>query len=261
MLTKNNKIMSKELQKDAFSSETMTSREIAELTGRQHKHLMRDIRIMEVAWEKVNGSKFGLVNYTDPKGEKRPMYQLTKIECLYIATKFNDEARAKLVLRWEELESRGKYQNLEELLGNPDFAIQTFSALKKERQLRQDAEQENLLLNTKTQIQEQVIQEAAPKVEYYHDVLSSESLIPINVIAKEFGMSGIGLNKILRLERIIYRSGDTWVLFDKYQNKGYTGTRTMTFKDSMNRDRTVIHTYWTEKGREFIHNLMNKRKN
>ena len=59
---------------------------------------------MEPAWEKVNGLKFQLVNYKDQKGELRPCYQLTKTECLYIATKFNDEARAKLVLRWEELE-------------------------------------------------------------------------------------------------------------------------------------------------------------
>ena len=82
----------------------MTSLEIAELTGKNHFDLMRAIRKMEPAWEKVNGCKFALVEYKDAKGELRPCYQLTKTECLYIATKFNDEARAKLVLRWEELE-------------------------------------------------------------------------------------------------------------------------------------------------------------
>ena len=89
----------------------MTSLEIAELTGKSHSHLMRDIRNMEPAWEKVNGTKFGLVDYRDKKGESRPCYQLTKTECLYIATKFNDEARAKLVLRWEELERRSLTPN------------------------------------------------------------------------------------------------------------------------------------------------------
>ena len=82
----------------------MTSLEIAQVTGKQHKNVMQAIRNMEPAWEKVNGLKFQLVNYRDQKGELRPCYQLTKTECLYIATKFNDEARAKLVLRWEELE-------------------------------------------------------------------------------------------------------------------------------------------------------------
>ena len=44
--------------------QTITSLEIAELTGKQHNHLMRDIRKMEIAWEKVQGSKFGLSSRT-----------------------------------------------------------------------------------------------------------------------------------------------------------------------------------------------------
>ena len=84
----------------------MTSLQIAKIGNKRHKDVMRSIRNMEEAWYKVNGRKFALVEYTDEKGEKRPCYNLTKEECLYIATKFNDEARAKLVLRWMELESR-----------------------------------------------------------------------------------------------------------------------------------------------------------
>ncbi|MCR5780531.1 MAG: Rha family transcriptional regulator [Bacteroidaceae bacterium] len=64
---------------------------------------LSDFRKMEPAWEKVNGCKFALVEYQDKKGEFRPCYQLTKTECLYIATKFNDEARAHHIvvkLRW-----------------------------------------------------------------------------------------------------------------------------------------------------------------
>ena len=74
----------------------MTSLEIAELTGKQHKNLMRDIRNMEPAWEKTCGCKFALTSRTiiQPNGGTRevPCYMLTKTECLYIATKFNDEA-------------------------------------------------------------------------------------------------------------------------------------------------------------------------
>jgi len=83
---------------------TMTSREIAKVAGRNHKHVLESIRNMEPAWKKVNGRNFRLVEYTDAKGEKRPMYELTLRECLYISTKFNDEARARLIIRWEELE-------------------------------------------------------------------------------------------------------------------------------------------------------------
>ena len=87
-----------------LNNNTMTSLQIAEVTGMRHADVMRSIRTMETAWAKVNQRNFALVEYKDAKGEMRPMYQLNKTECLYVATKFNDEARAKLVIRWEELE-------------------------------------------------------------------------------------------------------------------------------------------------------------
>lgn len=86
------------------NKETITSVEVAELSNKRHTDLLRSVRSMEKSWAKVNGRSFALVDYEDKKGEKRPMYLLTKIECLYIATKFNDEARAKLILRWDQLE-------------------------------------------------------------------------------------------------------------------------------------------------------------
>ena len=86
----------------------ITSKEIAELTGKAHNHVMRDIRNMEPAWEKVHQSKFGQMQIREklPNNGYRyiTVYALTKLECLYIATKYNDEARAKLVLRWAEKE-------------------------------------------------------------------------------------------------------------------------------------------------------------
>ena len=90
--------------------ETMTSLEIAEVTGKPHSDLLKSIRNMEESWEKVCGGKFSLTSrkVKQPNGGTRevPCYELTKRECLYIATKFTDEARAKLILRWEELETK-----------------------------------------------------------------------------------------------------------------------------------------------------------
>ena len=82
----------------------MTSMEIAELTGKTHFNVMKAIRNMEPAWLKVGQFHFELTSYLDAQGKERPCYLLTKTECLYIATKFNDEARARLVLRWQQLE-------------------------------------------------------------------------------------------------------------------------------------------------------------
>ena len=97
----------------------MTSLEIAELTGKQHKNVMQAIRNMEPAWKKVTGLKFQLCEKYYPMAngvmKKQPFYSLTKTECLYIATKFNDEARAKLVLRWEQLEMAERERQLAEM--------------------------------------------------------------------------------------------------------------------------------------------------
>lgn len=102
---------------------TMSSVEIAEMTGKLHRHVLRSIRAMEPAWVKVNGSNFGLVEYTDAKGEKRPMYLLDYRECMYIATKFNDEARAKLILRWDELEREDRAKESNALPGPTDYGV------------------------------------------------------------------------------------------------------------------------------------------
>jgi phage regulator Rha-like protein len=87
----------------------MTSLQIAEITGKPHNDVLKAIRSMETAWQNVCKGKFSLTSnkVAMPNGgfREEPVYHLSKTECLYIATKFNDEARAKLVLRWEQLET------------------------------------------------------------------------------------------------------------------------------------------------------------
>ena len=99
---------------ELMQQQTMTSLQIAEVTTKNHKEVLRAIRTMEPAWEKVAERKFALGSYLDKQGQERPMYALTKTECLYIATKFNDEARARLVLRWEELENEARQRWMDE---------------------------------------------------------------------------------------------------------------------------------------------------
>ena len=91
-------------------SETMTSREIAEVIKKPHSDLLKSIRKQEIAWEKVTGKKFLLTHYQTLTGgggtRDNPEYLLNKRESLFIATKFNDEARARLILKWEEKETQ-----------------------------------------------------------------------------------------------------------------------------------------------------------
>lgn len=102
-------------------------------------------------------------------------------------------------------------------------------------------------------LQSNQIQQAAPKVEYFEKVLQSNSTYTTNQIAKELGMSAIGLNKRLHDLGIQYKQSDTWLLYAKYQNEGYTKTKTYTFEDNHGKQQTAMQTVWTEKGRKFIH--------
>jgi len=161
---------------------TMTSREIAEYTGKRHSDVMEAIRTMEPAWEKVNGRKFPLVEYKDAKGEMRPEYQLSKTECLYVATKFNDEARARLILRWEELEQEQKHR-----------LPQSFSeALMLAAQQAQELEQKELQL-----------QAQAPKVRFAEAVETSTRSCLVAELAKIIAQNGyeIGQNRLFKWMR------------------------------------------------------------
>lgn len=221
------------------SKETMTSIQIAELSDRNHKDVMRSIREMESAWEKVNGRSFALVEYKDAKGEMRPMYELTKTECLYIATKFNDEARAKLVLRWEELEKQSQFK--------VPTSFKEALLLAVEQQEVIEEQQKQLALK------DTVISEYEPKANYYDTILSSKDAINISIIAKDYGMSAKTMNKKLHDLGVIYKSGDTWLPYQKYSSQGYTKTTTIAYNDG---DGSAVHSKWTQKGRLFLYQLL-----
>lgn len=118
------------------STNKITSLEIAELTGKRHADILRAIEKMQDAWVKIGQRNFTLTSYVDNSNRDKPMYKLSKTESLYIATKFNDVARAKVILRWEELELK----NTKPLLSEIDLIIQSAQKLKfiQEKQLEQD---------------------------------------------------------------------------------------------------------------------------
>ena len=114
---------------------TISSLEIAKFTGKQHKDILRDIRNMEPSYQELNGRKFALVDYIDSKGETRPCYQLKKIECLFIISKYDDKIRLKLINRWEELEEMIKNQNIPSYLIEDPIARARAWADEREKEL------------------------------------------------------------------------------------------------------------------------------
>ena len=138
---------------------------------------------------------------------------------------------------------------IDDLLENPDMAIAALQKLKEERQLRLKAQEEVAQKN-------QIIQELQPKATYYDLVLQNKSLVAISVIAKDYGMSAKKLNKILHELKIQFKQGNTWLLYQKYAGKGYTQSKTHT----IDADYSKMHTYWTQKGRLFLYDLLKNKK-
>jgi len=131
------------------------------------------------------------------------------------------------------------------ILQDPDFGIKLLTELKQERSQRERLEIE-------TAQQQEVIEELEPKGEYYDNVLQSETGFPITEIAKEYGLEGRCLNQMLHTLGIQYHVGRVWVLTKPYCGKGYTKTKTYPKPNK----KSVSHTYWTEKGRQFIYELL-----
>ena len=204
--------------------QTMTSLEIAELTGKNHFDLMRAIRKMEPAWEKVNGCKFALVEYQDKKGELRPCYQLTKTECLYIATKFNDEARAKLVLRWQQLELAEQKRRQQLCLPSPQKILALADEIIGEglRMLNEEAE----------------------------DTLTATQ------VAKTFNMTTLDFNAVLRDMGIQYRRHGRWNLSDDLQGRGYTAERTHVSYSLKGEKKVKVYMTWTLNGLRFLNSKL-----
>ena len=114
----------------------------------------------------------------------------------------------------------------------------------------------NRQLSTTIAVQEQQISELTPKASYYDVVLNCKDLVSPSAIAKDYGKSAKWLNQYLHEKGIQFRQGKVWLLYQKYAQYGYTNTKTHSYNSSDGEIHTQIHTYWTQKGRLFIYNLL-----
>jgi len=137
----------------------------------------------------------------------------------------------------------------DELIANPDLAIAAFTALKEERE-------KNRLLEQTTAVQKQQIAEMKPKASYYDVVLNCKDLISTSTVAKDYGKSAIWMNRYLHEKGVQFKQGDIWLLYQKYAEKGYTNTKTHSYSANDGTIHTKPHTYWTQKGRLFVYELL-----
>ena len=214
----------------------MTSLEIAQVTGKMHKDVMKAIRNMEPAWEKVNGRNFALVAYMDSKGEQRPCYSLSKTECLYIATKFNDVARARLVLRWEELER--------ERIENPD----THGS-----RIANSAEPQRLLVTEREILQQG---DAIRRQQIAGENLPSDGCMTAGEVARMLEMEVKELNKLLVAAGVQFWNGGRYKLTQEYDGRGLAQDRAFHYYSLEGEKKRRYYLVWTTEGAEMIRNLI-----
>jgi len=157
--------------------------------------------------------------------------------------------QAKAFKRWvttEVLPSIRKYEayitegTLSEMLNDPEFAMGLLDMLAEES-LKVSALQKKVVV-------------LEDKARFCDNVLNSGDAIQASIIAKDYGMTTISFNRLLRGIGIQYKMGNngTWLLYSKYANKGFTKTKT--FYTAVG--DCVIHTNWTQKGRRFLYEIL-----
>lgn len=215
--------------------EYITSIEIAQLTGKEHRNVMRDIRsLLDQGVHELNFELTFIVRQLPNNAQRKdPCYNLTKKGCLILASGYDALLREKIINRWEELEME-KRSNVIQL---PDFTNPAEAAIAWAEQYK---------------AKEAALLEAKEAKDHVKLLVHNGKTYTSSEIAKELGMkSAIALNKLLEEKRIQYKQNGTWLMYSEYSEKGYTSVKQIQLDNgTIQYDRR-----WTGKGRDFIINL------
>lgn len=181
------------------SALTMTTREIAELTGKQHKHVLEDTRKM-LEELKVDSADFS-AQYKDSTGRALPMFALPKRESIILVSGYNIQMRAKIIDRWHELEVKQI---------KPTIPQTYAQALLEAGRLALELE-----------LKEKELEVAKPKVEFVNKFVERGTNRNITSVAKELGVTAIKLGKWLRAKGYMNKATDKQVWNKEFIDKGY----------------------------------------
>lgn len=191
---------------NAVEVKTMSSREIAELTGKVHKNVLRDIERMATELGISERLKFELFEEINNLGlpVQRKVYKLNKEETLILISGYSIKMRAAIIRRWQELEAQVRNPALPDF-ANPAEAARAWAAEYEQKLIAQ----EKLSL-------------AAPKAEVYDRIVNRNNLYNATQVAQKFGQSAVWLNKQLEQFDVYNRSVKRGRVFRQwFLDKGY----------------------------------------
>lgn len=229
----------------------VSSRQIAKDFGKQHKHVLDSIR--DILAAENSATKFFYESTYDNRGKEYPEYLMNRDGFSLLVMGFTGskalEWKVRYIQAFNAMEAKLAMEHQDSyMIADPIArALKWAEEEKKRRALQATCSQ-----------QEQLIGELKPKADYTDKILRSKSLVPITAIAKDYGMSGQALNKILHGLKIIYRIGNQWLLYSKYQACGYTSSETVQIETSEG-PKVVLNTKWTQKGRLFLYEMLKKQ--
>ena len=241
---------------ETLEQKFIDSREVAEMVGKQHNELLKDIRryAEQLGEGKIPQSDFFTEStYVNSQNKKMPCYQVTKKGCEFIAHKLTGvkgtEFTAKYINRFHEMEDAIKAHIP---TGNELIALAVVEAQK----LLAQKEEEIKQLEDSVQQMDKVITELTPKADYADRILSSNDCMTVTQIAQDYGLSAVSFNRILSRAGIQRKVGEQWILYAEYQGKGYVQNKTYDYEKTNGTTGTKLSTVWTQKGRLFLYNRL-----
>lgn len=102
------------------------------------------------------------------------------------------------------------------------------------------------------------VAELQPKAAYYDLILQCPDLVSTSQIAKDYGMSAKVFNTLLHRLGVQFNQGGVWLLYQKFARLGWTSTKTHVFTDKYGHEHCRVHTYWTQRGRLGLYELLKR---